>query len=63
MSGMGRPPKGTEAGKIRSIRIEQGLWDAAREVAQARGETITDAITAFLRRYVGRGQARREARS
>ncbi len=55
---MGRPPKGAEAGKIRSIRVEEGLWDAAKVAAWDRGETITDAITAFLRRYVARSKKR-----
>jgi predicted DNA-binding ribbon-helix-helix protein len=48
---MGRPPKGEHAGKIRSIRVEEALWNAAKDRAAARGETITDAITEFLHRY------------
>ena len=52
IASMGRPPKGATAGKIRSIRVEADLWNAAKEVAEHRGETITDAITEFLRRYV-----------
>jgi hypothetical protein len=56
---MGRPPKGAQAGKIRSIRVDEDLWNAAKARAADRGETITDAITGFLRRYTSTDPRRR----
>jgi hypothetical protein len=35
----------------RSIRVEDDLWGAAGREADRRGETRTDAIVRFLRRY------------
>jgi hypothetical protein len=35
----------------RSIRVEEDLWNAAGREAERRGETRTDAIIKFLRRY------------
>lgn len=40
----------------RSIRVEEALWQAAKETAERRGETVTDVITEALRRYVRRNQ-------
>jgi Arc/MetJ family transcription regulator len=45
------PSKGT---KRRTIRIEDELWNAALEAAEAHGESLPDAIRAFLTRYVKR---------
>lgn len=45
----GRPRPGTPA---RAIRVEHELWEAAKKRADERGETVSDAIRAFLRRYV-----------
>lgn len=38
----------------RSIRIEEALWQAAKQKAAERGETVTDVITRALERYVRR---------
>lgn len=35
----------------RSIRVPDAEWEAAIEKAAERGETVTDAVRAFLRRY------------
>lgn len=39
---------------IRNIRVDTELWTAARGVAAARGETLSEVIRAALRRYVTR---------
>ena len=36
----------------RSVRIADPLWEKAKAEAERRGETVTDAITRFLERYV-----------
>jgi NRPS condensation-like uncharacterized protein len=42
---------------VRSLRIPDDVWDALRERADERGETVTDvvlrAIRAYLREYDG----------
>jgi hypothetical protein len=35
----------------RSIRVPDDVWEAAKTEAERRGETVTDAILRFLRRY------------
>ena len=35
----------------KSIRVDPELWEAAKREAEWRGETISDAIREFLRRY------------
>lgn len=35
----------------RSVRVPEEVWQAAKREAEARGETLTDAIVRFLRRY------------
>ena len=35
----------------RSIRIPEDVWQAAKEAAKERGETVTDAVVRYLRRY------------
>ncbi|ROR97814.1 hypothetical protein EDD28_2423 [Salana multivorans] len=35
----------------RSIRVPDEVWDAAKAEAERRGETVTDAVLRFLRRY------------
>lgn len=35
----------------RSVRIPDAVWQAAKAEAERRGETVTDAIVRFLRRY------------
>ena len=39
----------------RTIRVEDALWEAAQAAAGARGETISEAIRAFLKRYSKKG--------
>lgn len=36
----------------RSLRVPDELWDAAKEKAAEKGETITDVLTRALRRYI-----------
>jgi macrodomain Ter protein organizer (MatP/YcbG family) len=38
----------------RSIRIEEALWQAAKNKAAERGETVTDVVVRALERYVKR---------
>lgn len=35
----------------RSIRVPDDLWQAAKDRAAERGETVTDAVIRALRRY------------
>lgn len=35
----------------RAVRIEDALWNAAKERAAERGETVSEAIRRFLERY------------
>lgn len=35
----------------RSIRVPDEIWNAAKEAAERRGETVTDAVVRFLTRY------------
>ena len=35
----------------RSMRIPPDVWEAAKVEAERRGETVTDAVVRFLRRY------------
>jgi hypothetical protein len=44
----------------RTIRVPDPEWDAAKEAAEANGETLSDVIRVALRRYVARN-AKREA--
>ena len=37
--------------KPRSMRIPDDVWEAAKAEAERRGETVTDAVLRFLRRY------------
>lgn len=39
---------------LRSVRVEDELWTAAREVAKERGETLSDVVRDALARYVKR---------
>lgn len=36
----------------RSVRVPDELWDAAKERAAERGETVTDVVIRALKRYV-----------
>lgn len=44
-------PRGTT---LRNVRVADPLWLAARSVAEARDETLSDVIRAALERYVKR---------
>jgi len=35
----------------RSIRVPDDVWQSAKLAAADRGETVTDAVVRFLRRY------------
>ena len=35
----------------RSIRAPDEIWNAAKDAAAQRGETVTDAVVRFLTRY------------
>lgn len=37
--------------KPRSLRVSDDVWQAAKDEAERRGETVTDAVVRFLRRY------------
>lgn len=36
---------------LHSFRVEDALWEAAKARAEERGETLSDALRKFLRRY------------
>lgn len=36
---------------MHSFRVEDELWEAAKKRAEERGETLTEALRKFLRRY------------
>lgn len=44
-----RPPR-----KNRNLRVEDALWDPAMEIAEARGEVLSEVMRADLARYVAR---------
>jgi len=37
---------------VRGIRVEEDLWRAAQEKAEAEGRTLTGVLVAYLKRYV-----------
>ena len=39
----------------RTIRVDDETWDAALEAAESRGETVSEAIRKFLKRYAKSG--------
>jgi hypothetical protein len=45
----------------RTIRVPSSEWDAAKEAADANGETLSDVIRSALRRYVARNAKRESA--
>lgn len=47
-------PRGTT---LRNVRVADPLWSAARAVAEARDENLSDVIRAALERYVRRNRA------
>lgn len=44
-------PRGTT---LRNVRIADPLWDRAKEIAERRGESVSDVLRAALERYVKR---------
>lgn len=44
-------PRGT---RLRNVRVGDELWSAAKAIAAARGETLTDVIVRALNGYVRR---------
>lgn len=51
---MPRPATGQTP--IRNVRIPDHVWDAAKTIAEQRGETLTSVIEAALRRYIARNR-------
>lgn len=47
-----RPGAHKDWTKVRTIRIEDGLWQSAQRVARERGETMSDVVRRALRSYV-----------
>jgi predicted HicB family RNase H-like nuclease len=41
-----------------TVRVERELWEAAAAEANRRGESLSEAVRKFLRRYAGRVSAR-----
>ena len=39
---------------LRNVRVSDETWQAARRVAAARGETVSDVVVRALERYVRR---------
>ena len=50
----GRPPMGTAAASVESVRLDPELSEALREQAQREGRTNSDVIREALREYLGR---------
>jgi Ribbon-helix-helix protein, copG family len=48
----GRPPMGTRAATVESVRLEPELRDALRERARREGRTSSELIREALRRYL-----------
>lgn len=46
------PRPATGQTPLRTIRVPDRLWQAAREKAKREGRTLTDVIVGFLHRYV-----------
>lgn len=42
---------------LRNVRVAEDVWTAARAIAAARGETVTDVVVRSLERYVRRHAA------
>jgi len=50
----GRPPMGTAAASVESVRLDPELSEALREHAQREGRTNSDVIREALREYLRR---------
>ena len=48
------PNKPRPENPARPVRVEDGLWEAAKAKAAERGETVSQVIRAALTRYVKR---------
>ncbi len=46
------PNKPRPDNPARSVRVPDDLWQAAKDRAAERGETVTDVLVRALRRYV-----------
>lgn len=46
-----RPVEPPSRNVIRALRVDPDLWNDAKRRAEDRGESLTAAITRFLRRY------------
>lgn len=51
-TGHAHPVPNQPATPVRTVRISDELWDALRERADERGETVTDVILRALRLYL-----------
>lgn len=52
------PNKPRPENRHRMVRVEDALWNAAREAAAANGTTVSEVIRDALRRYVKRQGAK-----
>ena len=52
---LGRVPNQPKT-PLHSFRVEDKLWNAARDLARENGETIADVLRAALERYVKKGK-------
>jgi hypothetical protein len=48
---MTRRPNGTKWDRMRSLRVPDDVWQAAKDAAERRGEPLSVAVVRFLRRY------------
>lgn len=51
----GRPPMGSSAASVESVRLDPELSEALRRRAEEEGRTSSDVIRAALRRYLKAG--------
>ena len=51
----GRPPMGSSAASVESVRLDPELSEALRQRAEKEGRTSSDVIRAALRRYLKAG--------
>ena len=48
------PQDRTRHTKVRSVRVPDDIWEAAKAEAEAREETVSDVIVAALEKYTRR---------
>lgn len=46
------PPPNQPATPVRTVRVPDEVWEALRQRADERGETVTDVVLRALRRYL-----------